>query len=102
MNKTFGYSMLGSWVFLEMVDEAKKNYKLIKLDPPDFINITCLEKIINLLVRESDLQLLKTVLQLFGIYNTIAILIYKNNKISLSPLETLYVGKITQRDRISH
>lgn len=96
------YRLLGRRVFFEKVDEAKKNYKLIKFDPLDFTYITRLEQIINLLISETDLQLFKAVLQLLLIYYTISILIYRDNTLLMRILSNLVFLTQTQLYRLSH
>lgn len=89
----YGYILLGSRIFLEKIDEAEKNDEFVEFDPLHFVYITRLKQIINILVTKTDLQLLKAVLQLFPIYQTISILIYKHNKISTRPwtVDIIYV-----------
>lgn len=48
--------------------KAEKNDELIELYPHVIIDVTCLEKIVDLLLRKRNLQLIKAMPQLFLVY----------------------------------
>lgn len=68
--------MISNWIFLQKVDEAQKNNEFTEFHTHVFIYITCLKEIIDFLISEIDLQLVKAMFQLLQIYCTISILIY--------------------------